>query len=154
MNKVSPLQTGRFYKVKNPRKHFLCALCSAPRSMKYSKHLSAKNYLQIIILSAFISWVGFPLMGVKSFLLLFPVWMLIEIANKILYRKEVACPYCGFDATWYRRDVKVANKIVKEFWKENYPELLEPNTESSSEVKDTGTAGTKSSAASSSEAHV
>jgi hypothetical protein len=129
MNKVNPLQTGRFYKVKNPRKSFLCALCSAPRSMQYSKNLSGIKYLQIIVMSVSTGWLLFPLMGVKAVLLAFPIWMLVEVANKLLYRKEVACPYCGFDATWYRRDVKVANKIVKEFWKQNYPGLAEDKNE-------------------------
>ncbi len=125
MNKVSPLQTGRFYRVKKPRKKFLCALCSAPREMKYSKNLSAKNFAQIIIFSIFLSWALFPIMGVKSVLLVFPVWMTFEIINKILYRREIPCPYCGFDATWYRRDVKVANRMVKDFWTTNYPELMD-----------------------------
>ncbi len=129
MNKVSALQTGRFYRVKNPRKNFLCALCSAPRQMKYSKNLTAKNFIQIGVLSASVSWLCFPVMGVKSFLLVFPVWMLIEIVNKMLYRKEIPCPYCGFDATWYRRDVTVANQKVKDFWQENYPELVNKSIE-------------------------
>ncbi len=124
MNKVNPLQTGRFYRVKNPKRKFLCALCSAPRQVKYSKNLTGKNFAQIIILSLFLGWAFFPLMGAKSMTLLFPVWMLVEISNKMLYRKEIPCPYCGFDATWYRRDVNVANTKVKEFWDTNFPELV------------------------------
>ena len=123
MNKVNPLQTGRFYKVKNPQKKFLCALCSAPREMKYAKYLAGKNYVQIIVFSTFLSFIAFPLMGMKSIFFVFPVWMIWEIANKMLYRKDIPCPYCGFDATWYRRDVKVANQKVKDFWRDNYPEL-------------------------------
>lgn len=123
MDKISALQTGRFYKVKNPRKKFLCALCSAPREMKYSKNLNAKHYLQIIVLFAFTSWALFPIMGVKSLSSFFVIWMVLELANKMLYRKDIPCPYCGFDATWYRRDVNVANQKVKEFWNENHPEL-------------------------------
>ena len=76
-------------------------------------------------MSVFTGWLLFPFMGTKTVLLTFPIWMLVEVVNKLLYRKEVACPYCGFYATWYRRDVKVANKIVKEFWKQNYPGLAE-----------------------------
>lgn len=124
MTRVNPLQTGRFYKVKKPQRNFLCALCSAPRQMKYSKFLSPRNYLQILILSACLTVATFPLMGPKSIFLVFPVWMIWEVANKMLYRKEIPCPYCGFDATWYRRDVTVANKMVKEFWSTNYPELV------------------------------
>ena len=30
--------------------------------------------------------------------------------------KQISCPHCGFDATWYKRDVKVARQLVKDFW--------------------------------------
>jgi hypothetical protein len=128
VSKINPLQTGRFYKVKNPKKSFICALCSAPRQMKYSKNLEGKNFLQIIVLSTFLSWAFFPLMGVKSLSLLFPVWMFVEMVNKMLYRKDIPCPYCGFDATWYRRDVNVANTKVKTFWNDNFPDLVNKET--------------------------
>ena len=123
VSQIHPLQTGRFYKVKNPRKSFLCALCSAPRSMKYSKNLSGKNYLQILIVSICLSWLLYPVMGVRAVLLIFPLWMIAEVINKLLYRKELPCPYCGFDATWYRRDVTIAQRKVKEFWRDNFPEI-------------------------------
>ena len=29
---------------------------------------------------------------------------------------ELPCPHCGFDATWYKRDVKVARRQVLDFW--------------------------------------
>ena len=32
------------------------------------------------------------------------------------YRKEIPCPHCGFDASWYKKDVKIARRLVKEFW--------------------------------------
>ena len=123
---TNPLQTKRFYKVKNPHKKFLCALCSAPRSMKYSKHLNHKQIVQIILLSVTASWATYPIVGLKSIFTIFLIWPLFEMVNKLLYRKEVACPYCGFDATWYRRDVKKANQLVKEFWSKNYPDLVNP----------------------------
>ena len=126
MSKINPLETGRFYKVRNPRKNFLCALCTAPRQMKYSKNLTGKHYIEILVLSATAITICVPLVGVKAALLFFPVWMAIEISNKLLYRKDIPCPYCGFDATWYRRDVTVANKKVKDFWITNFPDLVNP----------------------------
>jgi hypothetical protein len=124
MSKINPLQSGLFYKVKNPQRKFLCALCSAQREIKYSKNLSYKNYMQIIVLSITASWLLFSFMGPKSVFAIFLIWPVFEVVNKLLYRKEISCPYCGFDATWYRRDVNVANKKVKDFWKENYPDLV------------------------------
>mgnify|MGYP000150273209 CR=1 FL=1 len=127
------IHSQKFYKVKNPKKKFLCALCSAPREMRYSKNLSFKNYLQIIVLSLFLAWCFSPLMGEKSLYLFFIVWLSVELANKLLYRKEIPCPYCGFDATWYRRDVKVANKMVKNFWK-NQNRSSQVNEDNESEM--------------------
>lgn len=106
----------KFFKVKNPNKSFLCALCSAPRQMKYNRNLSFKNYLQITTLAVGLVYFLFPVFGFKSIYLMFVIWFIAEVANKILYRNELPCPYCGFDATWYRRDVKVARKKVEDFW--------------------------------------
>jgi hypothetical protein len=124
MEKLSSLQTKKFYRVKSPKREFLCALCSAPRQMKHSKNLHFINYMQVLVLSAAFIWLCLPFMGAKSLFVFFPVWMAFEIGNKLLYRKELPCPYCGFDPTWYRRDVKVANKLIRDFWEQNYPELV------------------------------
>lgn len=110
------LKDKRFFKVKNAKRHFLCALCGSPRAMRYSKNLSLHNYLQILVISACLSWSLFPLMQWNSPLMLFVIWPIFEIVNKILYRREIPCPYCGFDATWYRRDVRVARSKVENFW--------------------------------------
>ena len=34
-----------------------------------------------------------------------------------MLKSEIPCPYCGFDASWYKKDVKIARKKVQEFWK-------------------------------------
>jgi len=112
-------ENKKFVKIKNAKKSFVCALCKAPREMRYSKNLEDKNYLQIIVLSAFLTWCLFPLMEFNAAFVVFIVWPVFEMVNKSLYRKEIPCPYCGFDATWYRRDVKMARKKVSEFWEKN-----------------------------------
>lgn len=127
--KVSALETKRFYRVKKPVREFLCALCSAPRQMKYSKNLSAFNYAQIALISVVLIWSLSSLMGAKALFMVFPVWLCFELGNKLLYRRELPCPYCGFDPSWYRRDVTVANKMVKNFWQENYPDLVNKKEE-------------------------
>ena len=124
MKNTNSLLTGKFYKVKNPSKNFLCALCSAPRSMKYNKNIKVQNYLQILLISVSLTWLLYPVIGEKSLISVFMVWMSFELINKMLYRKDIPCPYCGFDATWYRRDVKIAHKKVQEYWKMNHPELM------------------------------
>ena len=111
------LRKKRFYKVKKATRNFICPLCSSPREMRYDKQLSQKHFVQIFILSGSLAWLLFSWMGIKALSLFFVVWIVFEVVNKMLYRKEIPCPYCGFDATWYRRDVRVARKKVEEFWK-------------------------------------
>lgn len=123
---------NHFVKVKNPKKEFLCALCSAPRQLRYSKNLSRKNYLQIIVTSVVASWVLFPLMGLNSLFSVFFVWTAFEVTNKFLYRKEIPCPYCGFDATWYKRDIKLARRKVEDFWTDRTNGPYAPQQKSSS----------------------
>ncbi len=118
---IDDLRKKRFFKVKKPSRKFICALCESPRQMKYKKNLDEMNYIQIAVLSAFLSWALYPLMGAKALSLVFILWPTFEVANKLLYRKEIPCPYCGFDATWYRRDVKVAKQKVEQFWSERLP---------------------------------
>lgn len=141
------LRDRKFFKVKNPNKSFLCALCSAPRQMKYQRNLSAKNYFQLTMLAVGLVYFLYPVFGFKSMYLMFIIWVVAEIANKMLYRNELPCPYCGFDATWYRRDVKIARKKVEDFWaqrnkpSENNEELVDIlnkttlNTESQQEIQ-------------------
>ena len=65
----------------------------------------------------------FPFWGFRSAIVIPIVWGLFEGIHKLQFRKEIPCPYCGFDATWYKRDVKMARKAVKEFWAE---EAIQP----------------------------
>lgn len=118
---IEDLKTKRFFKVKKATKHFICPLCSSPRQMRYQKQLNEKQFIQIAVLAGSLIWFLFPVMGFKSLSLFFVVWLGFELVNKMLYRKEIPCPYCGFDATWYRRDVKVAKKKVEEFWSAKTP---------------------------------
>jgi hypothetical protein len=119
------LKKKKFFKVKNSKKEFMCALCKSPRQMRYSKNLSKLVYLRLLLLSAFLVWALYPMMGEKAVLMVLPLWPIVEFTNKILYRKEIPCSYCGFDATWYRRDVKVAKRKVDDFWSERLPNKQE-----------------------------
>lgn len=118
---LSQLKKKKFFKVKNSKKEFLCALCKSPRQLRYTKNLSKLVYVRLFLLSSFLVWTLFPYIAEKSILLVLPIWPIAEFANKMLYRKEIPCSYCGFDATWYRRDVKVAKRKVDDFWAERLP---------------------------------
>lgn len=113
--KSKPL-VSRVYKYKNKASTFFCPLCRSERGISTSPRLTKKNYLQIFLTSLILGSVLFPLMGANSFIVFFLTWGLFELAVRTDYKKQIACPHCGFDATWYKRDVKVARQIVKDFW--------------------------------------
>ncbi len=120
---------NRFYKLKNPALRFYCALCRTPREMIYRKNLSSKNYAQILVLSITLIWLLFPLMNFKSFFLFFVVWSAFELVNKMLYRRELPCPHCAFDPTWYKKDVKLAKRKVREFFAQQEQSLIKNEEE-------------------------
>ncbi len=109
----------RVFKVKKPKTSFFCALCRAPRQLTYQRHLGTHHYVQIVATTVFLTWALFPYLQFKTLGLVFPLWGAFEFTRKLLYRKELPCPYCGFDATWYRKDVRIARRQVEEFFREN-----------------------------------
>lgn len=109
----------RFFQVKNPHASFFCACCRAPRALRYQRMTSGANLIQIAVLTSFLTWALFPWFQWKTVGSFFVLWAGFESIRKMLYRRELPCPYCGFDATWYRRDVRVARQQVETFLKEH-----------------------------------
>ncbi len=56
--------------------------------------------------------------GFMSFIFFFITWAIFELVVRSNFQKQIPCPYCGFNASWYKRDVKVARALVQEFWDE------------------------------------
>jgi hypothetical protein len=96
-----------------------CALCRSPRKLRYPRHLSNLNYFQILIIALVMGAMAYPWLGLKSVMILPVFWMFFEGIHKSLYRKDLKCPFCGFDPTWYKKDVKLARRKVEEFLKQN-----------------------------------
>ena len=111
-----------------------CALCSSPRKLRYSKHLSNLHYIQILVLTLVVTALTFPILHWKGACSLPIIWVLFESIHKSLYRKDLVCPYCGFDPKWYKKDVKFARQKVEEFLKNNpdSPILRRSQTEQNS----------------------
>lgn len=103
---------------KNSRDVF-CACCRSQRRLRYSRHLSAMNYGQILFLSSLVIGGLFRWLDFKSLIALPIVWAIFESIHKSLYRKDLKCPYCGFDPTWYKKDVRLARRKVEEFLRDN-----------------------------------
>ncbi len=106
----------RIYKVKNAALDFYCPLCRMERQVSYRVSLSSFNYVQIVMVSFVLVTLTFSRMQAFALVWPFLVWATFEIARRLLFKREVPCPHCGFDATWYKRDVKMARKLVSEFW--------------------------------------
>jgi len=115
--KLRPLEK-RVYRYKNPSKTFFFPLCRTERAVTISPRLTNKNYAQILLTSIVFSALLYPLMEVRSFFVFFVVWAIFELAVRSDFKKQVPCPHCGFDATWYKKDVKVARQLVKDFWEQ------------------------------------
>lgn len=116
-NQKKPL-VDRVYKYKNKERNFFCPLCRTERNVSVSPRLTTKNHIQIILTTIVFGSLLFPFFGVESFVVFFAIWGAFELAVRSDYKKQVPCPHCGFDATWYKRDVKVARQKVAEFWAE------------------------------------
>lgn len=105
--------------MKKNAKDCFCALCRSPRKLRYARHLSSANYLQIFVLALGVSAALFPWFGLKVIYSIPVIWALFEGVHKSLYRKELKCPYCGFDPKLYRKNVKLTRQKVEEFLKQN-----------------------------------
>lgn len=100
-------------------KDCFCALCRSPRKLRYSRHLTKLHYGQILVLTLVFTAAVFPYLSWKGAMSLPVIWALFESIHKSLYRKDLKCPYCGFDPKWYKKDVKLARQKVEEFLKQN-----------------------------------
>jgi len=100
--------------MKKNHQECFCALCRSPRVIKVSRELSVMNYLQIFLISALTVYLLFPYLQLKSLLVIPFIWGSFEAVKKLLYRRDLKCELCGFDPTWYKKDVKLARRKVEE----------------------------------------
>jgi hypothetical protein len=103
----------------NEKTECFCALCRSPRVIRYSRRLMVRHYFQILTI-AFVFTVATHSWWAWNGVFALPIiWIMFESIHKTLYRKDLKCPYCGFDPTWYKKDVKLARRKVEEFLKQN-----------------------------------
>ena len=104
---------------KQVRQDCFCALCRTPRKLRYSRRLQLRQVGQILVLTLGLTAVLAPWLDWKGAMSLPIVWVVFEMVRQSLYRKELTCPSCGFDPTWYKKDVKIARQKVEDFLKQN-----------------------------------
>ncbi|MFI5389895.1 MAG: hypothetical protein ACHQYQ_00935 [Bacteriovoracales bacterium] len=111
MEKPTPLEP-RPYKLRNPKLEFFCPLCRTERGFIYNSKLSWKNYFQITL----ITLLFFPIFGPRVFVFFLAIAAIMELILRIFLKNEIQCPHCGFDASWYKKDIKTTRKKIQEFW--------------------------------------
>ncbi len=111
----------RPYKIKRPKLEFFCPLCKTQRGFAYNERLSIKNYLQIFLATLLL----YPILGIKIFVVFLFSASIMELIKRLFFKNEIPCPHCGFDASWYRKNLNITRKKVEDFW-ENKKKL---NTE-------------------------
>lgn len=121
---------------KSANRDCYCALCRTPRALQYDSNLSARHYGQIALITVILTWALFPVLEWKTLGSFFILWAGFEFTRKSLYRRDVKCSTCGFDPTWYRKDVRIARKHVENFLRDNpdSPLLRTRKTPSTSEI--------------------
>lgn len=106
----------RPYKFKNAHLEFFCPLCRVERAVVTSPHLNSKNFLQIFLLTGAITACTYSIWELRGIFSFFAIWAGFEAVLRVNFRKAIPCPHCGFDASWYKKDVKVAQSKVQDFW--------------------------------------
>ncbi len=133
MSKYKPLEP-RTFRYKNPAMEFFCPLCGTKRAIITNPHLTAKNYLQITMLTTMTSMVLWGVMSWRATFSFFFFWAAFEGIRRTMFRKEIPCPHCGFDASWYKRDVKMARQLVHNFWEAKNPQNGESESGAASQI--------------------
>lgn len=109
--------------MKRDHRDCFCALCRTPRKLRYERKMRARHTVQVLVMTISLSAILYPWLNWKGLISLPIVWVIFEYTRQSLYRKDLVCPYCGFDPAWYKKDVKMARAKVEEFLKQN-PENL------------------------------
>lgn len=119
---------------KSKYKECFCALCRSPRKLRYHRRLQGMHFLQILVLTIGVTAATYPWLEWKGAASLPIIWAAFDWFYKSLYRKDLQCPFCGFDPTWYKKDVTIARKQVLEFLKQNPESPVLRNVRSNSDI--------------------
>lgn len=127
---MNPLE-HRTYKFKKAHIEFFCPLCRTQRAVVTNPHLEPKNYLQMLMLTIVTTAILYPFMNMAGIFSFFLYWAGFEATLRLTFKKEIPCPHCGFDAAWYKKDVRIAKSKVKEFWqlKQGHAEIAPDNVD-------------------------
>ena len=106
----------RPFKFKKPLLKFICPLCCSKRELTQTYKLSSRHYVQLFFLTLITLLIFYPILKWRGIFTFFFYWPLFEYVRRAVYRNDIPCPYCGFDAILYKKDVKQALHSIKRFW--------------------------------------
>jgi hypothetical protein len=78
-------------------------------------------------------------MSFRAGFVFFVYWLGFEATVRLLFKKDLPCPHCGFDASWYKRDVRITRQKVEEFWKAQQQKEQNKTTELQTEKEEAPT---------------
>lgn len=113
---ASKKANSQFQYVKAGKLHFFCPLCHYHQSTNTIQRLSVKHLGQLLLLTATVAFVSWPIFGAKGLTLFFPFWGAFEIAYRMRKRQALVCESCGFDPFLYKQDVQKARSALKQHW--------------------------------------
>lgn len=73
--------------------------------------------MRVLVFTAFVAVVGWPVFGVKGLVLFVPFWAIFETVYRLKVRGLLACPHCGFNPYLLLSNEERAKTEVREFWK-------------------------------------
>jgi len=95
------------------KKRIFCAHCRNQYEVRNSNN--KKMFFMLTVLGIILASYFYGIFGVKIFLSIFPLMVIIEYAKRISNRISLSCPNCGFDYLLYKKDVKKARDRILEF---------------------------------------
>jgi hypothetical protein len=105
-----------FHFVRAGKRHFFCPLCKFHQSTSTIDRVHLKHHGQILLFTASLSLLFFPLVGWNGALLYLPTWAAFEFFYRLRKRQALICQSCGFDPFLYKQDVHRARKALKSHW--------------------------------------
>ncbi len=106
---------------------FYCVSCHRERHLAVPARVGTPQfYFHVLVATAFLMLVFWPLFHAKGVVLLVPIWGAFEALYRMKFRSMLVCPDCDFDPVLYlvnpdKAVIQVENVWRKKFEERGYP---------------------------------